>query len=313
LYPDIKISLGGIYASLMPKHAKASGADNIHSGVFKDVEEIMPAYDLVPEWDGSIITTSRGCNRRCPYCAVWQIEGGINSAKRTIKHLVHPKHSRIILWDNNILQSPYWRDIFEELVEFSQTKKTIVDFNQGIDARLITPEVAEKISQMKTTCVRVSYDHKNIRSHLEKTVITLSSFGIRKRHICVYILFNFLDTPSDLFERVKDVLNLGAVAVPLRYQPLDTLKYNQHVGPKWDKGRLSVFARFRRICGFGGVFPPYKWLLERFNESKSFDEAFSPPPRNNALKKRAHKDFFNSWRRVQDWSLVSEQFLAKKW
>jgi len=232
LYPDIKISLGGIYASLMPKHAKASGADNIHSGVFKDVEEIMPAYDLVPEWDGSIITTSRGCNRRCPYCAVWQIEGGINSAKRTIKHLVHPKHSRIILWDNNILQSPYWRDIFEELVEFSQTKKTIVDFNQGIDARLITPEVAEKISQMKTTCVRVSYDHKNIRSHLEKTVITLSSFGIRKRHICVYILFNFLDTPSDLFERVKDVLNLGAVAVPLRYQPLDTLKYNQHVGPK---------------------------------------------------------------------------------
>jgi len=305
--------LGGIYAALMPEHAKSSGADYVYTEVFKAAEDLMPAYDLVPQWDGSIIQTSRGCNRKCQYCAVWRIEGKISSLKRTIKCLIYPVHTRIILWDNNILQSPYWRDIFDELEWLSQTKGMKIDFNQGIDARLITPEVAEKISRMKTTCVRVSYDHKNLRSHLEKTVITLSSFGIRKRHICVYILFNFLDTPSDLFERVKDVLDLGAVAVPLRYQPLDTLQYNQHVGPKWDKERLSMFARFRRICGFGGVFPPYKWLLERFNDSKSFDEAFSPPPRNNALKKRAHKDYFNSWRKVQDWSSVSEQFLAKKW
>jgi len=313
MFPNIDVWLGGIYASLMPKHAKSSGADHIYTGVFKDAEEMMPAYDLVPRWDGSIIQTSRGCNRRCPYCAVWKIEGKINATKRTIKHLIYPKHTRIILWDNNILQSPYWRDIFEELTWFSQTKRMNIDFNQGLDARLITYEVAEKISYMRILCVRLSYDYKSLRNHVERAIHMISSYGIRRRRIGVYILFNYLDTPDDLFERVKDVLNIGAVAVPLRYQPLDTLEYNAHIGPNWDKERLKMFGNFRRVCGFGGVFPPYRWLVERFNDSRSFEEAFQPPQRNEELKTRAHKDYFKSWRKVPDWRLVSDQFLAKKW
>ena len=105
----------------------------------------------------------------------------------------------------------------------------------------------------------------------------------------------------------------GTVAVPLRYQPLDTLKYNEYIAPNWDKENLAKFARFRRICGFGGVFPPYKWLVERFRIAKTFDEAFRSPQRNHALNKRAHKDYFDSWRKVHDWRSASERFLAKKW
>jgi hypothetical protein len=313
LFHTADLWLGGIYASLMPDHAKSSGADYVFEGVFKDAEEIMPAYDLVPEWDGSIITTSRGCNRRCPYCAVWQIEGEINSTKKTIKHLVHPEHTRIILWDNNILQSPNWRDVFEELIWFSQIKRMSIDFNQGLDARLITDEVAEKIAKMKTLCVRVSYDNKSVEKHVEEAISTISSYGIRGRRIGVYMLFNYEDAPDEFFNRVKNVLNWGAVAVPLRFQPLDTLKYNAYIGLNWNKERLEQFSRFRRVCGFGGVFPPYKWLVRRFNESFSFDEAFQLPERNDNLTARAHKDYFKSWRKIQDWRTVSKQFLAKKW
>ena len=313
MFPNVDVWLGGIYASLMPKHAKSSDADHIYTEVFKDAEEMMPAYDLVPEWDGSIIQTSRGCNRKCPYCAVWRIEGKINATKHTIKHLVYPKHTRIILWDNNILQSPHWRDIFEELIWLSQTKGMKIDFNQGLDARLITHEVAEKISKMRTLCVRLSFDYKSLRSHVEKAIDTISSFGIRGRRIGVYALFNYLDTPDDFFERIRDILNFGAVAVPLRYQPLDTLKYNVYIGPNWDKEKLKMFGNFRRVCGFGGVFPPYRWLVERFNKAGSFNEAFQPPKRNDTLKTRAHKDYFKSWRKIQDWRMVSDRFLAKKW
>ena len=188
-----------------------------------------------------------------------------------------------------------------------------VDFNQGLDARLVTDEVAEKISQIKTSCIRFSYDNISVRKKVEGAIEKLTIFGLRRRHVGIYMLFNHMDTPDDFFERVKHVLDWGAVAMPLRYQPLDSLKYNSHIGPFWDKEKLEQFNHFRRVCGFGGVFPPYKWLLERFKNSQNFNEAFDIPQRNNLLQARAHKDYYGSWRRIKDWKTVSEQFLAKVW
>jgi len=75
LFPKAKVWLGGLYASLMPRHAAGSGADHVHVGVFEEAEDLMPAYDLVPEWDGSIIFSSRGC-RSSPkiLCRVWVLK-----------------------------------------------------------------------------------------------------------------------------------------------------------------------------------------------------------------------------------------------
>ena len=315
LFPDIEVWLGGLYASLMPEHAKMSGADHIYVGLFDEAEDLMPAYDLVPEWDGSIIFASRGCNRHCPYCAVWRIEGRINRCKKSIKHLVWPKHTRIILWDNNILQSPYWRDIFDELIWFSQVRGMKIDFNQGLDARLITNEVAEKLSQMNLLCVRLSYDYKAMRRFVERAIEILAAHGIRKRKILVYVLYNYWDDPDDFFERVRDILNWGAVAFPMRYQPLNALEKNKHVGPKWDEERLNMVAKFRRICGFGGTFPPYRWLVERFNKASCFDEAFTPPKRAppHIRLRRAHRTYYPSWRRKEDWREVIPQMLSRRW
>jgi len=313
MFPASTLKLGGLYASIMKEHASRAGADYVYKGVLEEVEDFIPAYDLVPEWDATILQTSRGCNRQCPYCAVWRIEGKIKSVKDKISHLIYPGHKRIVLWDNNILQSPNWRGIFDELIELSLNKGLKIDFNQGLDARLVTNECAEKISKMKTACVRFSYDDKSVGSQVENAIEKMKGYGLRGRHVGVYILFNCMDDPDDFFERVNHVLQCGAVAMPLRYQPLDSLKYNSHVGPFWDKERLEQFSKFRRICGFGGVFPPYKWLVERFDKSGNFDEAFEPPQRNSLRETRAHKDYFQSWRRIKDWKVVSEHFLAKKW
>lgn len=309
-FPSAEVWLGGIYASLMPEHAKLSGADRVHVGIFEDAEDLMPAYDLVPEWDGSIIFTSRGCNRKCPYCAVWHMEGKINSCKRSIKHLVYPKHSRIILWDNNILQSPYWRDVFEELIWFSKVNGMKIDFNQGLDARLITDEVAELLSQMHLLCVRISYDRKGMQPFIEEAIKTLAEHGIRRRKIVVYMLYNFKDDPDDLFERMRDVLNWGAVVYPMRYEPLNALERWEFISSNWDAERLELVEDFRRVYGYGGTFPPYSWLVERFRNSKSFDEAFKlPKPRE--YSKRVHKPYHARWQRERNWRAVVKKFLAK--
>jgi len=69
-FPNASLWLGGLYASLLPEHAARSGADRVYKGLFREAEDLMPDYSLVPEWDGSIVFSSRGCNNRCPFCAV---------------------------------------------------------------------------------------------------------------------------------------------------------------------------------------------------------------------------------------------------
>jgi hypothetical protein len=281
IFPNAEIWLGGLYASLLPDHALESGADYVYVGIFRDVEDLPPDYDLLESterwrgWDGSIIFSSRGCPFKCGYCAVPIIEGEVSMVKYSIKHLIHPKHRRIIILDNNILSSPSWRNIFDELIEIGK----IVDFNQGLDARFINDEVADKLSKMKLSIVRLAYDRKSMRQYVEKAIKLLNHYGIGGRKIIVYCLFNYTDDPEDFFERIRDILNLGAVAYPMRYEPIYTLEKNVYIAPKWDSRRIEMVQKARRVMGYGGAFPPYDGLIKKFNKAGNFDEAFELRPR----------------------------------
>lgn len=278
LFPKSKIILGGIYASLLPDHASKSGADIIYQGVFEEVDTCIPAWDLVPEWDGSIIFTSRGCIRECPFCAVPRIEGKLRDIISSIKPYVYSKHTRIIFWDNNILATKNWKNIFEELEELNKW----VDFNQGLDARLINEEVATKLAKLKIKFIRLAYDNKAQREKLKKAIDYLADAGIRKRSIIVYTLYNFSDDPEDFKERVTDLLNWGVVSYPMRYEPLTSLEKNSYISEKWTQEELEMVARARRVLGYGGAFPPYEGLVKKFSDAKNFYEAFSlrEPKRN---------------------------------
>ncbi len=288
----VEVWLGGLYASLLPDHAAKSGADRIYTGLFREAEDLMPDYSLVPEWDGSIVFSSRGCNGCCPFCAVPLLEGRLNSAKRSIRHLVYPGHTRIIFWDNNILQNPYWREIFEELKDLDLK----VDFNQGLDASLITEEVAFRLAELRLDSgkgikVRLAYDTKEKGSSVRRAIEYLNKAGIRGRAIMVYTLFNFRDTPQDFFERVRDVLNWGAVCYPMWYQPVTlpfALEKNSYVSPNWTREELEQVQRARRVMGYMGAFPPHSGLLKKFNEARNFQEAFRLRPLRT--KNRTKKD-----------------------
>ncbi|MEZ0535965.1 hypothetical protein ACAG39_01810 [Caldicellulosiruptoraceae bacterium PP1] len=275
LFPKTPIILGGIYASLMPEHAKYEiRPDYIWQRVIPEAEDICPDYSLVPEWDGSILFSSRGCIRRCPFCVVWKIESQYE-AKNTISHLINPKYTRIIFWDNNFLASPYKLEIFEFLEKYRniEGKKVKVDFNQGLDARLLTLPFAEKISNLKYDLIRLAYDKIEDRKYLLKAVQNLTEVGIKKRKILVYMLYNFQDTPDDFLERLKDVMDLGIVAYPMRYQPNDSLEKDKYVATSWTPELLEMVAKARRVLGSHGAFPPYDGLIKKIIEAESLDKA----------------------------------------
>lgn len=270
-YPDIPLHVGGVYVTLLPEHAQLSGADYVHKGIIPEVEEYMPAYDLVPEWNGSIIFASRGCVRKCGFCAVPKLEGSPKYLKTEIRHLIYPKHTRLIFNDNNILGNSNWKTLFDEIIDIGLK----VDFNQGLDARLISEEAATKLGKMKFYPVlRMAYDYIGIGKFVKNAIERLFENGVSKREIIVYVLFNYADSPEDFLDRIRDVLNWGAAAYPMRYTPLTSLDKNKHIGPKWDKDSLNLVQRARRVIGYGGAFPPYEALINKLNKAESFGEAF---------------------------------------
>jgi pyruvate-formate lyase-activating enzyme len=268
--------VGGIYATLCPEHLrkKFKNRIEIHRGLMEKVEDVLPDYSLVPYWNASIVFSSRGCINKCRFCSVPQIEPEFK-AKSSIKHLIYPGHKRVVLWDNNILASPYWENIFDELEELNLE----VDFNQGLDARLIEEEVALKLMDLKVPILRLAYDSNGVKKSLEKAINLLKSVGIKGRRIIVYCLYNHLDTPEDFLNRTKDLLQWEVVAYPMRYEPLKPRPKNTYISPNWTAEQLEMVADARRVIGYGGAFPPYEGLKKKILNAKNFEKAFKLRPR----------------------------------
>lgn len=274
-YKNARVIVGGIYASLCTEHLREAFGSRIEvvEGLVPELENLLPDYSLIPEWNASILFSSRGCIRRCRFCSVPHLEPKFE-VKDSIKHLIYPGHRKVILWDNNILASPYWWNIFDELEELGLE----VDFNQGLDARLLTDEIAPRLKKMRVPIVRLAYDSRGIRAHLKKAIRLLRETGISGRRILVYCLYGFLDTPQDFLDRVKDLVDWGVVAYPMRYQPLEPCKKDSYISPNWEREQLEMIAEARRVIGYGGALPPYEGLKKKLLNAGSFEEAFSLRP-----------------------------------
>ncbi|MCL2032367.1 MAG: hypothetical protein FWG96_03755 [Methanomassiliicoccaceae archaeon] len=283
-FPDAEIHVGGIYASLLPDEITTEYPYvKIHKGLNAQAEKFMPNYDILKTiekwkgWDGSILFTSRGCINKCPFCMVPTMEGDLRNVLLDPSFHVHPEHKNIIIWDNNFLALPDWKNKLDKLAPLNKT----VDFNQGLDARLMTEEKAKALSELKIRDMRMAYDGLHEKKAVHRAVRMLDSAGFDRRRISFYALYNFYDyesdfydTPEEFYERVIDIMDLGCVTYPMRFVPFNTKTKNEFVSPLWKPNQLEAVAKARRVIGFGGSFPPYSALVQKFKKAGSFDEAF---------------------------------------
>jgi elongation factor P hydroxylase len=289
IFPSSQITVGGIYASLMAERIKSFYPFiNVHVGLHDRAERYIPAYDMlkgVPQWENwnsSILFTSRGCIRRCPFCVVPKIEGNIRSVIKNIESHIIPGHKKIVLWDNNFLASPDWKSVLTTLQEL----EIKVDFNQGLDVRLINEEKASFLAKLNLDIVRMAYDNINEKKFVHKVVSILERKGFRRKEMLFYVLYNYFntekqsgDTPSSFFEIIRDIAKMGCFSYPMRYEPLDSLKKNSYISPSWEAQQLEALADARRVIGFNGGFPAYQGLVDKFVNAKNFNQAFELRPK----------------------------------
>lgn len=254
--------------------AKALQLDDFSEELYSDDNDGTPIEDLVPDYsilkqinysypvrDAYFAYASRGCIRKCHFCGVPKLEGqqrdaqSITSVVRSVEKLYGPKKD-LLLMDNNVVASARFKEIIAEIrdlgfipgAKLKREGERIassrrVDFNQGVDARILCKDQMY-LRELSTICLkplRIAFDHLGLRKPYEQAIRYAHEFGLNE--LSNYMLYNFHDSPEDLFERMRlnlalnEELGIRIWSFPMRYQPTD-LPNRSHVGEKWSRYQL---------------------------------------------------------------------------
>ena len=304
-------------------------AEELYSDDYQStpIEFLTPDYSILDQIDYKYAVTdayfayaSRGCVRSCKFCGVPKLEGAqrdtdsISQIVGDIESLYGPKKD-LILMDNNVTASRKFKEIMAEIRDLGFQKGAVlsrnrtvaqrrVDFNQGVDARILCKDPMY-LREMSTICLsplRIAFDHAGLRKPYETAIRYAADAGLV--NLSNYMLYNFHDTPEDLYERMQlnihlnEELGIRIFSFPMRYQPVN-LKDRSHIGAQWNRYMLrSMQLILQATHGIVSGAPDY--FRRAFGDSThEFRELLSLP----------HKFIFNrAWYEELDGKAELEQF-----
>ena len=143
----------------------------------------------------------------------------------------------------NILDlDEYVRPLYNETHKKPSQRKRIVDFNQGIDSRLITDENMKKLSEINISPLRIAFDHWSLRKIYERSIRIAVNNGIKS--LSNYLLYNFEDKPEELYYRLKmnvdlcEELDASIYSFPMKYHPINDKEFfsnRDYIGKHWNR------------------------------------------------------------------------------
>lgn len=120
--------------------------------------------------------------------------------------------------------------------------KRIVDFNQGVEANLITDANMSKLSEVNIEPLRIAFDHWSMRKTYENAIRTAVRHNIK--HLSNYMLYNFEDKPEELYYRMRmnvdlcEELGASIYSFPMKYHPISDRNYfknRDYIGKHWNR------------------------------------------------------------------------------
>lgn len=314
-----KIFIGGITATLMPEEIqKETGIKPIIRKLDLKNEEAKkrigynneniidnytPDYGILdtieydyPYENAYFAFMTRGCGMNCDFCAVDTLEPEYEpyiSIKSQIEDVdkKYGEKKDLLLMDNNVLLSPKFEKIVEELIDLGYGKEDvyskdelykkrdgIIDFNQGLDANVLArnEKRARMLSKLELKPARIAFDHIGDEKTYVEAIKNCAKYGIKS--FSNYMLYNAdfvnakgetyqADSPEDLYERMEITLELQKeinknkseedqiriYSFPMKYIPLKK-KDRNYIGSKWNKKFLrSIQVMTLPVHGVGTV------------------------------------------------------------
>lgn len=156
-----------------------------------EVEHIMPDYSIYGITDTAYGFLTRGCPRGCDFCHVKDKEGQKSYKVADLSEFfIGGVHKNIVLCDPNILACKDWKELLQQLID----SKANVDFNQGLDIRLMTEEKAKMLKQIKLQSIHFAWDRYEDKDLIQpKFELFTDIFGkpFNRSKVQCYVLCGF--------------------------------------------------------------------------------------------------------------------------
>lgn len=207
-----------------------------------EVEHTMPDYSLYNITDTAYGFLTRGCPRHCPFCIVGDKEGTKSVKVADISEFWSGQRN-IVLNDPNILACKDRESLLLQLKE----SRAWVDFNQGLDARLLDNDMCRLLADIRIKEIHFAWDnyHDGGKILPKLEMFARHSRLVHGHNAIVYVLTNYNTTHQQDLERIYTLRKLGYWAYVMIYDKKNAPDITKKM-QRWCNNRY-IFAKCERF------------------------------------------------------------------
>ncbi len=219
---------------------------DIHSRLPEVMEYMTPDYSLYPSIDNKTAYgfLTRGCPNKCKWCVVPKKEGNIKPYM-DVDNIAINGRTNLILMDNNILACDYGIEQIQKIID----RKYRVDFNQALDARLVTDDIARLLAKVRwLNQIRFGCDTPKQIEECERAMKMID--GHRKKPAS-YLMYTMIDKDiNEAYHRLSYFRPNKRVRIVA--QPFRDINNPRQVIPQWQKdmARWATRHELYATCDF---------------------------------------------------------------
>lgn len=224
---------------------------DLHSVLPEEMEFVTPDYSLYPNIDNKTAYgfLTRGCPNKCKWCVVPRKEGNIRPYM-DVDDVAVDGRTNLVLMDNNVIACDYGLEQIQKIIDRGYR----VDFNQALDARLVTDDIAKLLAKVKwIDVIRFGCDTPKQIKECEEAMRMIDSYRKNPAQYLMYTMIgNNFDEALSRLSHWKTFKRVRIVAQPFR----DVDNPHQIV-PQWQKdmARWAMRREIYTTCEFRDYEP----------------------------------------------------------
>lgn len=248
------------YMTNAKKIVKGGTGYDIHSRLPEEMEYLVPDYSIYPGIDHKTAYgfLTRGCPNRCKWCVVPEKEGNIHKYM-DVDQIAVDGRNKLVLMDNNVLACEYGLQQIQKIVD----KRLRVDFNQALDARLVTEDIAKLLAKVRwLDFIRFGCDTPKQITECVRAMGLIDKYRERPGN---YLMYTMIDKDiNEAYHRLSYFRTFKRVCIVA--QPFRDINNPNQIIPQWqlDLARWSMRREIYKRCDFKDYEPRKGFLCREY-------------------------------------------------